>query len=354
MQEVSNLEILDATKNILSFHINKINSEIYLPRQKNLVFMLSTDGIFQAYSGRLNAVADVIAITETAAVAMHQDAEGIAKASATQSRENHPKGYPDNSKEIQRHGCIPSPLSPEQCRTQIFRYSVLWTFYHELAHATQNHDKFRVTDENSKILEVSSANKEPLRGKSAWISHVTELAADFEAFRHCIRYIIATSIDKSGNPRPEATNWCDIWSLACGVMCLFFRFHGKDRPPVTSEVIGTHPDPIFRARLMVKGLFSLIEGSYSKFFPWNSERDKDGFGLNLAHLLEHAIITAGMYWSAQHLGNNQIPKLFSEFTKSDKAFISYERGIVEIWAELRPKIEADYYGGSTQNLMDIT
>ena len=226
-------------------------------------------------------------------------------------------------------------------------------FHHELAHVTQNHDKIRNGDSNLSILEVSDNIYEQLCGDAAWVSHVTELAADYEAIRHCIRFIVATSIDESNNIRPEVTNWCEIWSLACGVMCLFFRFYGQNRPPVKSEASGTHPDPIFRARLMIKVIFGLVDGLYCQYFPWNTKKNSDGFGLNLAHLLEHAVITAGMYWSDNYLRDNELPKLFCNISRTDEAFIDYEKKVVETWKKLLPRIKANYYGGALDGLMNI-
>jgi hypothetical protein len=88
---------------------------------------------------------------------------------------------------------LPKSFTKEECAKNMFIAGLTWIYWHEFGHAMQEHGFIRAKFGNNLNLlprveecidystEEESVTKEPITGRDAALSHITELAADFQA-----------------------------------------------------------------------------------------------------------------------------------------------------------------------------
>ncbi|MHA7114413.1 hypothetical protein ACX0KM_09550 [Pseudomonas promysalinigenes] len=81
------------------------------------------------------------------------------------------------------------------------------------------------------IQELDASGTSPLTGRAAEISHVTELAANFEATTHCLIEMARQFLQGPLVSGEEAADLfvAGVYLLACSMSCIFYRFNNGRR-----------------------------------------------------------------------------------------------------------------------------
>ncbi len=238
---------------------------------------------------------------------------------------------------------LPRFFTREACVNNMFIGALTWVYWHELSHLSQEHGYIRRHfDSSSKagttaIEECEGDGAVPLQGRGAALSHVTELAADFEATNTCILELIRHFTgDATLDAKQDLTPFRSaLFLLTCGISCACYRFYGN-RPDDPGPIpTGSHPTPLRRLECSIPQLFEFldIEGS-----------DGPVFGLNrseLVRICSGAAYSCGLYFLGWLSTSGRIPDNYMmRGLRNDPHAQSYWSIIVETWDEIAPIIKA--------------
>lgn len=246
-----------------------------------------------------------------------------------------------------RRDVLPDGLSVEAAKINIMRTTLHWLYLHEQAHLFQGHGNVAeavgagtLLGDNLTIMEMAVAGAAPLEGRDAAVRHAFELAADHEATNLMIASLATT-------PGPLAIR--DLWCFTVGAMCLFFLFDDESGTPIGSAAKGTHPPPAMRMRLLIRQILWFVQNT--------SVRAHVGPLHDLefaAKVMEHATVTATMYWQIRYLEQRDgLPTFLESTTHPQSVPEPYRQQIFEIWKELRPLIVAEHLGWGEASILEI-
>jgi len=232
--------------------------------------------------------------------------------------------------DVQPYNLLTSHFAKEAYINNIFMAALTWVFFHELGHLKQEHGYIRNKFTNitiSLIHETNVNNNEEIQGREAAISHVTEMAADFEAIDTCIFELIRQFQGEELKPA--------IYEFICGVSCVLYRFHGAK--PFTAEHYpqGSHPNPLIRLENIIPQIY--------EFFSMEAVHQVIKVELtreDMVKICSSAATSVGLFW----LRNNR-----AKVEVEDNYFLmgswyrpgmeSYLKVIIEIWDEIEPTIK---------------
>lgn len=255
---------------------------------------------------------------------------------------------------------LPSCFNKKEHVRNMFVAAITWVYFHELGHLMQEHgiirDEFGPRGDKAKktteVHDCEVTQGKLINGREALVSHVTELAADFEAtnfyvielIRHCLNPDFADD-----HERPEVFSGL-LYLMVCGLSLVFFRFNGNKPILPIAAVEGSHPNPLTRLELLIPQIFEKLD--------LDIFRTAAGYALDrkqLVLLCTKAAFSATLYWSVTHTENHEFDTRFLlHGIMSRPATLQYLQPIVVIWDEMLPKIRAVRRFGSPRDLMYFT
>ena len=247
--------------------------------------------------------------------------------------------------DVQPYDLLTSHFAKEAYINNIFMGALTWIFFHELGHLKQEHgyirNKFTHTVTSS-IHEININNSEEIKGKEAAVSHVTEIAADFEAIDTCIFELIRQFQGEDLKPA--------IYLFICGVSCVLYRFHGTK--PFNAEYYpkGSHPSPLTRLENIIPQIY--------EFFSMQAVHQVINIELtreNMVKICGTAATTVGLFWLRS---NNKEAKVEDNYflmgSMQRPGMENYLKVIIETWDEIEPTIKKVRRFGTDFGLLKYT
>jgi hypothetical protein len=241
---------------------------------------------------------------------------------------------------------LPAGLSTEDAKTRIMNSALAWLYLHEQSHLFQNHGRIGQelgaswASEDQRIEEMRDLDGLIPTGKSAALSHVLELAADYEAMNNVVGLILKAN----QNILPAHS----LWTLVVGLTCMFQRFYGLGNRTYGEEVSGTHPDPSFRMRVLLRNMVLLVmHPEVRKYADWISKPE------DLDAVTNHAVITATMYCQIRYRGDAGVSAFLPGVQGYTEVPVAYQQALFDVWSDARPRIIRDYRGWGEECVLDI-
>ena len=229
-------------------------------------------------------------------------------------------------KDMQAKDLLTNYFSKEAYHRNIFLASITWVFFHELGHLKQEHGCIRsMFNEQvvTLISECSANNEEMLEGRASAISHITEIAADFEAINVCNFELIKHF---KGNDLLPA-----IFLFTSGVSLAIYAFYNKKILTESNVPLGTHPNPLVRLEIMLPQIwefFSIPE--LEKVLKIKLSREE------LVHTCHAAASSAGVFWMKKNelpLDKESLSSLAQGMFQRPK-LIGYMKILIETWDDI--------------------
>ncbi len=236
-------------------------------------------------------------------------------------------------------------FSKETYTNNMFIGAITWVFFHELGHLQQEHGYIRNFFTGATIPSIHECNintNELIQGKEAAISHVTEIAADFEAVNFCISELIRQF--KGDDLKPS------IFIFMCGVSCVLYRFHGAKPFRIEEYPIGSHPNPLVRLENIVPQIYEFLSMS-ALHQVINVELSRE----SIVKICSTAATTVGIFWLKI---NSKQPKVSDNYflmgTLNRPGMNSYLKVIIKTWDEIEPTIKMVRRFGTKFGLLQFT
>lgn len=253
---------------------------------------------------------------------------------------------------------LPKCFNDEVLVKNIFVAAITWVYFHEIGHLMQEHgvirDEFGEGHSGAvKIADVydfEASNHKRLVGREALVSHVTELAADFEATTLYVFELLRHVNDPDfveGEKRTEVLSGL-IYLMVCGLSLLFFRFNGSQPILPTAVIEGSHPNPLIRLELNVPQIFENLD-MIGRIFDHGLDRKQ------LVLLCGKAALSATLYWSMTKTEKREFDDRFLlKGLLSNSVVLQYLQPIVACWDEILPRVKEVRRFGFPLGLMTFT
>ncbi|MGT2508157.1 hypothetical protein [Cupriavidus basilensis] len=253
---------------------------------------------------------------------------------------------------------LPKCFSAEDQVKNLFIAAMTWVYFHEIGHLMQEHGYIRArygsgnAQGANEVHDCESNAENQLTGTAAVVSHVTELAADFEAtnfyLMELIRHII--NPDFVAEEKKGEISCGLVYLMLCGLSIVFFRFNGS-MPLVPSAVPqGSHPNPMIRLEINIPHVFEILD--------IKGIRELTGHGLDrkqLVLLCGKAVFTATLYWSMTKTAEKKFDNRFMvRGLLTNPVVLEYLVPIVKCWDEILPEIKKIRRFGSPLGLLTFT
>ena len=242
---------------------------------------------------------------------------------------------------------LTSHFSKEAYLKNMFIGAITWVFFHELGHLNQEHGYIRkkFTDiTTTSIHECNINTNEVIKGKAAAISHVTEIAADYEATYSTILELIRHF--KSDDLKAA------IYVLFCGISCVLYRFHGSKSFIIEDTPMGSHPNALVRLEIIAPIVHEFLSlPVLHEIINIKLTRE------SLIHLCSTASSTAGLLWFRRNSENGQgkLPdNYFLMGSMNRLGMKSYIKVIIETWDEIEPTIKKIRRNKGDLSLLNFT
>lgn len=253
---------------------------------------------------------------------------------------------------------LPKCFNDEELVNNIFVAAITWVYFHEIGHLMQEHGVIR--DEfweghsgavkTADVYDFEASNHKRLVGREALVSHVTELAADFEATNLYVFELLRHVNDPDfveGDARTEVLSSL-IYLMVCGLSLLFFRFNGSQPILPTAVIEGSHPNPLIRLELNVPHIFESLDMT-GKLLDHGLDRKQ------LVLLCAKAALSATLYWSMTRTEKREFDDRFLlKGLLSNSVVLQYLQPIVACWDEILPRVKEVRRFGSPLGLMTFT
>ena len=253
---------------------------------------------------------------------------------------------------------LPKCFNDEELVNNLFVAAITWVYFHEIGHLMQEHgvirDEFREGHSGAvKIADVydfEASNHKRLYGPEALVSHVTELAADFEATTLYVFELLRHINDSDfveDEARTEVLSSL-IYLMVCGLSLLFFRFNGSQPILPTAVIEGSHPNPLIRLEFNVPQIFESLD-MIGKVLDHGLDRKQ------LVLLCGKAALSATLYWSMTSTEKREFDDRFLlKGLLSNSVVLQYLQPIVACWDEILPRVKEVRHFGSPLGLMTFT
>lgn len=253
---------------------------------------------------------------------------------------------------------LPSCFSEQEQVRNLFAAALTWVYFHEMGHLMQEHGYIRARygsrqgQQSSDVHEFDASGSEPLSGRAAVVSHVTELAADFEAttlyVTEMIRHINNPNFVSDEEKGMVFSGL--VYLMICALSIVFYRFNGSV-PPVLSPIPqGSHPDPLTRLEINISHIFEMLDIS--------ALRQHIGYTLDrraLVLLSDKAGLSVALYWSITKTVEKRFDDRFLiKGILSRPEALHYWKPIVESWDELLPEVKSIRRFGISFGLLNFT
>ncbi|MEQ6475734.1 hypothetical protein [Comamonas sp. wu1-DMT] len=255
---------------------------------------------------------------------------------------------------------LPTCFNEEELVRNMFVAAITWVFFHEIGHLMQEHGVIRKEfgpDQGNcsstidvQDFEASAHNR--IVGREALVSHVTELAADFEANNsyvfELLRHIRSPQFVKD-EKRTEVLSGL-LYLMVCGMSLLFFRFNGSLPLLPTSDIEGSHPNPLIRLEINIPQIFEALDGKVARAItPHDLDRKQ------LVSICGKAALSATIYWSMTQTDKHAFDERFLlKGLLSNPVLLEYFQPVVACWDEMLPRVKEVRRFGSPLGLMHFT
>ncbi len=238
---------------------------------------------------------------------------------------------------------LPPCSDDEKLVHNMFVAAITWVYFHELGHLNQEHgvirDEFGPKRDKAKrttdIHEFEISRDKLISGKEALVSHVTELAADFEATNFYVLELIRHLLNPSFVDEKDRLEvfYDTLYLMVCGISLVFFRFNGDNPILPTAVVEGSHPKPLARLELLVIQITEILNILGPEIIG-----NVDGRTVNM--LCKKATFSAALYWSTTNTENHDLDDGFIlKGVHSSPCFLQYLQKIINTWDEVLPRIK---------------
>lgn len=324
-------EVIELAETIIKSITNDLNASIYSEPNANLTVEWKRSDAFNASAIPKSKVTEppihIIEISYGLAISLYKD---IDKYCSYLESGFDQEIFHFLLKEHPHKSLLPTNLTPEEYRKNMFISALTWVYFHELAHLNQEHvyilNQLLNTNQYSKYTEFDIDNSKSLKGEAANIHHVLELAADFEAIQTCI-YELITHFN--GNELRES-----IGTFVSGISCAIYKIHNLDMLDLNSEITGSHPPPIVRLEQILPQIwetFDLLE--QHKIIYINLNR------IELVHKCDISARTAGFFWfRKEHIHPDKLKDFLHCGTVNRVGGKEYLQAIINTWDEIKDEI----------------
>jgi hypothetical protein len=190
-----------------------------------------------------------------------------------------------------------------------------------------------------------------LVGRDALVSHVTELAADFEATYITIIELVR-HIRTPGFVEPADTAEVFkalLYLLTCGLSLMFCRFCESQAIHPQADVEGTHPHPLVRLELVIP--------QYYEFMSLEGMQETCGHDMDrreLVMLCQKAALSASLYWTKTQPTAWELHDLLPKGLLTNPAVVQYLQRVIAAWDEMLPTIKSVRRSSDKFGLMTFT
>lgn len=253
---------------------------------------------------------------------------------------------------------LPKCFNDEELVKNMFVAAITWVYFHEIGHLMQEHGVIRDefgegyggTVQTTDVYDFEAPHNKRLVGREALVSHVTELAADFEATNFYVFELLRHVTDPDfvdDEARTEVFSGL-IYLMVCGLSLLFFRFNGSQPILPTAAIEGPHPNPLTRLEINVPQIFERLDIA-GKFADHGHDRKQ------LVLLCEKAALSATLYWSMTKTEKHEFDDRFLlKGLLSNPVVLQYLQPIVACWDEILPRVKEVRRFGSALGVMVFT
>ncbi|BEP42978.1 hypothetical protein [Variovorax sp. V15] len=253
---------------------------------------------------------------------------------------------------------LPKCFNDEELVKNIFIATITWVYFHEVGHLMQEHGVIRAefargrgdAAQTTDVHDFEASHNERLVGREALVSHVTELAADFEAMHFYVFELLRHVTDPDfvdDEKRTEVLSGL-IYLMVCGLSLLFFRFNGSQPILPTAVIEGSHPNPLVRLEINVPQIFESLD-MIGKFLDHGLDRKQ------LVMLCAKAAFSATLYWSMTKTEKRKFDNRFMlKGLLTNPVVLQYLQPVVVCWDEMLPRVKELRRFGSPLGLMTFS
>ncbi|AJA14068.1 hypothetical protein RPPX_12160 [Pseudomonas putida S12] len=347
-------EIYELAHTVLSQITDEINDEHYAPSGGLLSLSWSTAPGFNAW-----AESDTIeggppqhkiVLHYELARLLYRDAEGFCKFVS----EKHTQEWLKDVFKYTTYPNLPEIFTLEDCVRNMFFASLTWVYFHELGHLAQEHGFVRKASRSDPvqriIQELDASGASPLTGRAAEISHVTELAADFEATTHCLIEMARQFLQGPLVSDEEGADLfvAGVYLLACSMSCIFYRFNNGRCISSKLPIVGSHPHPVYRLEINVPHAYEFAEMIINGA-SFKADRRE------LVIKTKQAADLGALYHNYFMNGwNSDYTNLFVKGLPQRPEFRAYSQRLIDLWDEILPEIVDRRHFGTQFGLLRFT
>jgi hypothetical protein len=342
--QLEDIEIYDLATRVLGEITQDLNESIYAKLDGELTIGWHEGEVFGAFASTLGEIGKPpkhrVTIHYELARRVWRDAEDICKFLRSIPKDS------DTDKLYDFYGDrvkLPTCFNDEDIVRNMFFAAITWVYFHEIGHLMQEHGVIRKefveggggTVQATDVCDFEASNNKRLVGREALVSHVTELAADFEATSYYVmellRHVTAEEF-ADDDQRIEVLSGL-IYLMVCGLSLVFFRFNGSQPILPTTVVEGSHPPPLTRLEINVTQIFEGLD-MLGKAIDHGLDRK------HLVFLCAKAALSATLYWSMTKSENHRLDDRFLlKGILSNPVVLEYLQPIVACWDEILPRIQ---------------
>lgn len=253
---------------------------------------------------------------------------------------------------------LPKLFYDEELVTNMFVAAITWVYFHEIGHLMQEHGVVRAefserhsdAVQTTDVHDFEASHNKRLIGREALVSHVTELAADFEATHFYVAELLRHVTDPDFVDNKKRTEVLSglIYLMVCGLSLLFFRFNGSQPILPTAVIEGSHPNPLVRLEINVPQIFESLD-MIGRVVDHGLDRKQ------LVLLCGKAALSATLYWSMTKTEKHEFDDRFLiKGLLTNPVVLQYLQPIVTCWDEMLPRVKEIRRFGSPLGLMTFT
>ncbi|KPA87245.1 hypothetical protein PF66_06250 [Pseudomonas asplenii] len=356
---MDDIDIYDLASQVLGDITHSLNKGIYAELGGELTITWRTEKKFGAYASSLDEAGKPpmhrVTMYYELARQVWQDAEELCKFLRSIPHDSDVDKlydfYGDRTK-------LPKCFNDKDLVNNIFVAAITWVYFHEIGHLMQEHgiirDEFREghsgTQKAADVYDFEASNHNRLVGREALVSHVTELAADFEATNLYILELLRHVNDPDFVESEERKEVLDglIYLMVCGLSLLFLRFNGSQPILPTAVIEGSHPNPLIRLELNVPHIFETLDMT-AELFDHGLDRKQ------LVLLCGKAALSATLFWSMSRTEKHEFDDRFLlKGLLSNSVVLQYLQPIVACWDKILPRVKEVRRFGPALGLMSFT
>lgn len=356
---MTNIEICDLAVEVISTIANDLQSGIYndLGGALNVSWVAAEN--FNAWAespGNLSEPPEhKICLHYELAIRLYKDTEEFCDFATTELIDNPAIGF---RMMFGSAAPLPEAFTREDCVRNMFIAALTWVFFHELGHLTQEHGIIRSSFGNTpvedfKIHEYEAmSNGQALTGRTSAISHVTEMAADFEATHFCTLELIRhfTNEELVGKDFTGNEFIGSIFMLICGISFIFHRFRGDRSEPPQTTPTGSHPHPSIRMEHYLPQLYEFLDYDSVREYTRHT-LDRGG----LVRLCAQAAYSGAAFWFSRRLRQQgNFSDQLVRGLRNRPEIKEYFRLIIDTWDEVEPVIKKNRRFGTPLGLMTFS